>query len=125
MDISSKTRRSPVRKVPHVIGNSCGSGPGHSQCVSPGSGLSGSGSKNFHDVTIFDMGEVPESSVSIPELSALSQQWPPAVISHMGWRQKELCFARYLNCGHLVIMWLCVSSYVVHHLHFWSLYWDL
>ena len=46
--------------------------------------------QNFHDVTIIDMGEVPESSVSIPELSALSQQWPPAIISHMGWRQKEL-----------------------------------
>ena len=46
--------------------------------------------QNCHDVTIVDMGEVSESSVSIPELSALSQQWPPAVISHMGWRQKEL-----------------------------------
>ena len=45
--------------------------------------------QNFHDVTIVDMGEVPESSVTFPELSALSQQWPPAVISHMGWRQKE------------------------------------
>ena len=43
-----------------------------------------------HDVTIVDMGEVPKSAVSIPELSALSQQWPPAVLSHMGWRQKEL-----------------------------------
>ena len=30
--------------------------------------------QNFHDVTIVDMGEVPESAVSIPELSALSQQ---------------------------------------------------
>ena len=29
--------------------------------------------QNFHDVTIVDMGEVPESSASIPELSALSQ----------------------------------------------------
>ena len=46
--------------------------------------------QNVHDVTIVDMGEVPESSVSIPELSTLSQQWPPAVISHMGWRQQEL-----------------------------------
>ena len=46
--------------------------------------------QNFHDVTIVDMGEVPESAVSIPELSALSQQWPPAVLSHMGWRQQEL-----------------------------------
>ena len=46
--------------------------------------------KNFHDVTIVDMGDVPELSVSIPDLSSLSQQWPPAVISHMGWRQQEL-----------------------------------
>ena len=28
--------------------------------------------QNFHDVTIVDMGDVPESAVSIPELSALS-----------------------------------------------------
>ena len=46
--------------------------------------------QNFHDVAIVDMGEVPELSVSIPELSALSQQWPLAVLSHMGWRQQEL-----------------------------------
>ena len=46
--------------------------------------------QNFHDVTIVDMGDMPESPVSIPELSTLSQQWPPAVLSHMGWRQKEL-----------------------------------
>ena len=44
----------------------------------------------IHDVTIVNMGEVPESSVSIPDLSSLSQQWPPAVISHMGWRQQDL-----------------------------------
>ena len=35
--------------------------------------------QNFHDV----MGDVPESAVAIPELSALSQQWPPGVLSHM------------------------------------------
>ena len=46
--------------------------------------------QNLYDVTIVDMGDVPESSISIPELSTLSQQWPPAVISHMGWRQQEL-----------------------------------
>ena len=46
--------------------------------------------QNFHDVTIVDMGDVPESVVSIPELSALSQQWPPAVLSRMVWRQKEV-----------------------------------
>ena len=46
--------------------------------------------QNFHDVTIVDMGEVPELPVSIPESLALSQQWSPAVISHMRWHQKEL-----------------------------------
>ena len=38
---------------------------------------------NFHDVTIVDMGDVPESSVSLQELSLLRQQWPPAVLRHM------------------------------------------
>ena len=46
--------------------------------------------QNFHDVTIVDMGDMPESPVYIPVLSTLSQQWPLAVLSHMGWRQKEL-----------------------------------
>ena len=46
--------------------------------------------QNIHDVTILDMGDVPESHISLSELSTLSQQWHPAVISHMGWRQKEL-----------------------------------
>ena len=45
---------------------------------------------NSHDVTIVDMGDVPESHISLPELSTMSQQWPPGVISHMGWRQQEL-----------------------------------
>ena len=38
---------------------------------------------NFHDVTIVDMGDEPEASVSLPELSALREQWPPAVFHHM------------------------------------------
>ena len=46
--------------------------------------------QNFHDVTIVDMGDVPESHVSLPELSTLIHKWPPAVINHMGWRQREL-----------------------------------
>ena len=46
--------------------------------------------QNFHDVTIVDMGDVPESSISIPELSLLHQQWPPVVLSHMVWLQQEL-----------------------------------
>ena len=45
---------------------------------------------NFHDVAIVDMGDVPESSVSIQELSLLHQQWPPAVLSHMVWLQQDL-----------------------------------
>ena len=82
----------PLRSIPDVIGlvgrreggsgKSCAAGPGRSE-------LSRSGPE-LHDVTIVDMGDMPESAVSIPELSALSQQWPPAVLSHMGWRQKEL-----------------------------------
>ena len=46
--------------------------------------------QNFHDVTTVDIGDVPESSVSIPELSSLRQQWPPAVLSHMVWLHQEL-----------------------------------
>ena len=45
--------------------------------------------QNFHDVTIVDMGDVPESSVLIQELSLLRQQWPPAV-HHMVWLQQDL-----------------------------------
>ena len=32
----------------------------------------------FHDVTIVHLGDLPESSVSLNELSMLRQQWPPA-----------------------------------------------
>ena len=46
--------------------------------------------QNFHDVTIVDMGDVPESSVSFQELSLLRQQWPPAVFRHMVWLQQDL-----------------------------------
>ena len=45
---------------------------------------------NFHDVTVVDIGDLPESQVSIPELSELARRWPPAVITHMRWRQPEL-----------------------------------
>ena len=39
--------------------------------------------QNFHDVTIIDMGNLPESHVSRPELAELIHKWPPAVIDHM------------------------------------------
>ena len=44
----------------------------------------------FHDITVVDMGDLPESEVSIPELSDLTRKWPPAVLAHMRWRQPEL-----------------------------------
>ena len=44
--------------------------------------------QNFHDVTIVDMGDLPESHVS--ELADLIHKWPPAVINHIMWRQREL-----------------------------------
>ena len=46
--------------------------------------------KNFHDVTVVDMGELPESEISIPELSDLTRKWPLELIAHMRWRQPEL-----------------------------------
>ena len=46
--------------------------------------------QNFHDIAVVDMGDLPESEVSIPELSELTRIWPPAVIAHMRWRQPEL-----------------------------------
>ena len=41
--------------------------------------------QNFHDVTIVDMGDLPESHVSMSELAELIHKWPPAVINHMMW----------------------------------------
>ena len=46
--------------------------------------------KNFHDITVVDMGELPESEISIPELSDLTRKWPQALIAHMRWQQPEL-----------------------------------
>ena len=46
--------------------------------------------RDFQDVTIMDMGDLPESHVSMPELAELIHKWPPAVINHMMWRQREL-----------------------------------
>ena len=46
--------------------------------------------QNFHDVTIVDMGDVPEASVSLPELSVLREQWPSAVFRHMVWLQQDM-----------------------------------
>ena len=42
--------------------------------------------QNFHDITVVDMGDLPESEVSIPELSDLTRKWPPAVDLAQLWR---------------------------------------
>ena len=36
------------------------------------------------------MGDLPESPVSLKELSMLRQQWPPAILRHMVWLQQDL-----------------------------------
>ena len=46
--------------------------------------------QSVHDVTIVDMGKVPEPHVSMLQLAELIHIWPPAVISHMTWRQREM-----------------------------------
>ena len=46
--------------------------------------------QNFHDVTIVDMGDLPEVSVSMDDLSLLRRQWPPTVLHHMVWLQQDL-----------------------------------
>ena len=39
---------------------------------------------------IVDMGNLPESHVSRPELAEFIHRWPLAVINHMTWRQREI-----------------------------------
>ena len=45
--------------------------------------------RNFHDVTIVDMGDSPEVSVSRDDLSMLRRQWPATVLRHMVWLQQD------------------------------------
>ena len=44
---------------------------------------------NFHDVTIVDMGDLPEVSVSLDDLSMLRRQWPATVLRHMDTMRAE------------------------------------
>ena len=41
-------------------------------------------------MTIVDMGNLPESHVSMSELAVLIHKWPLAVINHMTWRQRDI-----------------------------------
>ena len=86
----------PLRNVPDVVGRregaaekSCASGPGHSQCESTGSGLSGSGPEfsRCHNCRYgIGAGIVSFHSRVIGAKSAMA----PAVLRHMGWHQQEL-----------------------------------
>ena len=46
--------------------------------------------QSVHNVTIVNMGKLPEPHVSILQLAELIHRWPPAVINHMTWRQREI-----------------------------------
>ena len=46
--------------------------------------------RNFHDVTIVDMGDLPEVSVLLDDLSMLRRQWSATVLQHMVWLQQDL-----------------------------------
>ena len=46
--------------------------------------------RGFHDLTIVDMEDLPEPSVSHDELSLLRLQWPVTVLRNMVWLQNEL-----------------------------------
>ena len=44
----------------------------------------------FHDVTIVDMGDLPEVSVLMDNLSLLRRQWLATVLRHIVWLQHDL-----------------------------------
>ena len=46
--------------------------------------------RGFHDVTIVDMGDLPEPSVSMDELSLIHRPWPVTVLRHMVCLQQDL-----------------------------------
>ena len=46
--------------------------------------------RGFHDVTIVDMGDSPEPSLSLDDLSQLRLQWPVTVLRSMVWLQQDL-----------------------------------
>ena len=46
--------------------------------------------RGFHDVTIVDMGDLPEPSLSLDDLSQLRLQWPVTVLRSMVWPQQDL-----------------------------------
>ena len=45
--------------------------------------------RGFHDVTIVDMGDLPETSVSMDKC-LLRRQWPATVLRNMVWLQQDV-----------------------------------
>ena len=73
--------------------------------------------RGFHDVTIVDMGVLPEPPVSMDELSLLRRQWPPTVLHHMVWPQQDLDAMHVSPCGYVSLGLrpvVAVSSVLVH-----------
>ena len=64
--------------------------------------------RNVHDVTIVDMGDLPEVSVSMDNLSLLHQQCPPTVLRHMVWLQQDLD-TMCAEARKRIVMWLHIS----------------
>ena len=46
--------------------------------------------RGFHDVTIVDMGDSPEPSLSLDDFFQLRSQWPVTVLRSMVWLQQDL-----------------------------------
>ena len=46
--------------------------------------------RNVLDVTIVDIGDLPEVSVSMDNLTIIRRQWPTTVLRHMVWLQQDL-----------------------------------
>ena len=50
--------------------------------------------RGFHGVTIVDMGDLSEPSLSLDDLSLLRRQWPVTVLRRMVWLQQDLDMMR-------------------------------
>ena len=76
--------------------------------------------RDFHNVTIVDMGDLLGSSGSMDELSLTCRQWPPTVLRHMVWLQQDLGKCSYCNKLIKCDMYRHVATY---HLDLAQLWW--
>ena len=92
--------------------------------------------RGFHDVTIIDMGDSLEPSLSLDDLSQLRLQWPVTVLQSMVWLQQDLdsmsaaakrrfCNSRLGNCSSSG-KWIKCDMYrhvAIYHLDLGQLWW--